>query len=383
MPVATPLPPFVPLPPDAAGIISWVHIGDLHMTEKGEQNHADLLSIVERINRVFRGSLSFVYLPGDIAEHGDAGAYRVVREAIDPLQVPWCSIIGDHDVQQKSFANYLEYMVPEEHYAFQVGDVHFVALNAFDVADPSSFCMSDEQLQWLEEQLHAAEAAVLFLHCYPSDLKQGGECLRQLVEKPAVRLIDMGHTHYNEIANYGRTLYTATRSTGQIEEGPVGFSVTNIDGPVISWKFFHLQEVPMVMITSPADERLITDPRLEGAVAGNRLRVRAKVWGNAVMQTVTAQLEGKTVSVQRIGESQVWQGKLQCGDLPSGVYPLTVSVKDANGLVAEDRIHVVIRAEAWQPPQRAARDQENPLAAWPEHGLLGTQLGPNKNGRKW
>jgi Icc protein len=50
----------------------------------------------------------------------------------------------------------------------------------------------------------------------------------------------MGHTHYNELANDGRTLYTATRSTGQIEEGPVGFSVTNIDGDVISWKFLPL-----------------------------------------------------------------------------------------------------------------------------------------------
>ena len=32
---------------------------------------------------------------------------------------------------------------------------------------------------------------------------------------------------------------------------------------------------------------------------------------------------------------------------------------------------------------RAERDQGNALDAWPEHGLLGAQLGPNKNGRKW
>ena len=29
------------------------------------------------------------------------------------------------------------------------------------------------------------------------------------------------------------------------------------------------------------------------------------------------------------------------------------------------------------------RDQNNALEAWHEHGLLGTQLGPNKNGKKW
>jgi hypothetical protein len=29
------------------------------------------------------------------------------------------------------------------------------------------------------------------------------------------------------------------------------------------------------------------------------------------------------------------------------------------------------------------RDRDNALAVWPEHGLHGTQLGPNKNGKKW
>ena len=33
--------------------------------------------------------------------------------------------------------------------------------------------------------------------------------------------------------------------------------------------------------------------------------------------------------------------------------------------------------------KRLERDQDNALEAWPEHGLLGTQLGPNKNGKKW
>lgn len=46
--------------------------------------------------------------------------------------------------------------------------------------------------------------------------------------------MEMGHTHYNELANDGQTAYAATRSTEQIEEGPAGFSVTTLDGGVIS-----------------------------------------------------------------------------------------------------------------------------------------------------
>jgi Icc protein len=83
------------------------------------------------------------------------------------------------------------------------------------------------------------------LHCYPSDLKVGGDEVSRLVRDYDVRLIDMGHTHYNEIANDGRTLYSATRSTGQIEEGPVGYSVTNIDGNVVSWRFVELGKLPI------------------------------------------------------------------------------------------------------------------------------------------
>jgi hypothetical protein len=33
--------------------------------------------------------------------------------------------------------------------------------------------------------------------------------------------------------------------------------------------------------------------------------------------------------------------------------------------------------------EHAQRQRFEPVGAWPEHNLLGTQLGPNKNGRKW
>jgi Icc protein len=33
--------------------------------------------------------------------------------------------------------------------------------------------------------------------------------------------------------------------------------------------------------------------------------------------------------------------------------------------------------------QRKQRDQDNEWDAWPGHGFLGAQLGPNKIGKKW
>jgi Icc protein len=372
--------PFQPNSPDAAGVVSWVHFGDLHMTKAGEQNHLDLAEIVNEVNQAFAYSVSFVFLPGDVADDGSRSAYAVVRGELNRLNVPWCAIIGDHDVHEKSFANFKEAMSEQTHYAFTVGDTRFLAVNAFDAPEPPSFTVSKEQLKWTEDELELAtkkgQAKVLLLHCYPSDLKVGGPELSRLVHDYDVRLIDMGHTHYNEIANDGRTLYSATRSTGQIEEGPVGYSVTNLDGGVVSWRFVELGRLPVAVITSPSDERLLTR---SSEMPQEGLKIRAKFWGNTEAQEATADLGKQTYSMKRVGDSHVWEASLPTPR--KGIHPLKVSFKDAYGTVATDEIRLAVGQLTERKSEE--RDQDNALEAWLEHGLLGTQLGPNKNGKKW
>lgn len=377
---------FNPSTPDTAGVVSWVHIGDLHMRAANDQNHLDLQAIVAEVNEIFAGSISFVFLPGDNADHGDVAAYEIVRRALDRLKVPWCAIVGDHDVEEKSFDHFKTFLAPETHYAFTVGNVRYLALNAFDIPEPPSFIVLSEQLAWIEEELRSAlnqeQITVLLLHCYPSDLKRGGEKLSRLVAQYGVKLIDMGHTHYNEISHDGRTIYTATRSTGQIEEGPVGFSVTNLDHGVVSWRFLELGKLPAVIITSPADERLIADDAELRSTDGKMLKVRAKIWSATETTTAKAAIGGESVLMRRVADSEVWEAELDAGALASGVHSLRVVALDRDGRSAADEIRVLIGAER-TVRERAERDQDNALKAWPEHGLLGTQLGPNKNGRKW
>ncbi len=372
--------PFQPNSPDAAGVVSWVHFGDLHMTKAGERNHLDLAEIVNEVNRAFADSVSFVFLPGDVADDGSRAAYAVVRGELDRLAVPWCAIIGDHDVHEKSFANFKEAMSEETHYAFTVGDTRFLAMNAFDVPEPPSFTVLEEQLRWAEEELQLAtkngQTKILLLHCYPSDLKVGREEVTRLVREYDVSLIEMGHTHYNEIANDGGTLYSATRSTGQIEEGPVGYSVTSIDGDVVSWRFIELGKLPVAVITSPSDERLLTK---SSEIPQESLKVRAKFWGESEALEATADLSGQTYPMKRVGDSPVWEVEVQTPH--EGTHPLKVSFKDAHGKVAGDEIRLAVGQRTERSSEE--RDQDYALEAWPEHGLLGTQLGPNKNGKKW
>ena len=225
------------------------------------------------------------------------------------------------------------------------------------------------------------ESAVLLLHCYPSDLKVGRSELQTLISRYSVRLIDMGHTHYNEIANDGHLLYTATRSTGQIEEGPVGFSITNIDGPAISWKFLPLATLPAAMITSPAEARLIPDTHSDGLISSGTFFIRAKVFSASPVKSIEAEYLGATVPLVQVQGSSVYQAEVPAGNV--GVHSLAVMLVDEAGGEAKDMISVVVGGAAFKPSPRQERDQDNAVEAWPERGLLGTQLGPNKNGRKW
>lgn len=374
---------FEPRPADRNGSVTWIHLGDLHMQKAGEQNEVDLGRIVDVINEVYaRGDVSFVYLPGDIAGDGSASAYRVVRSHLDKLSIPWCGIVGDHDVHERSFVNFQEFIGEELTSAFTVGNYRFLRLNAFSEPRPDSFIIGADQLAWIEEELRTCEQrsrqAVLLLHCYPSDLKAGGSALTMLIRKYPVLLVDMGHTHYNELSNDGHLLYSATRSTGQIEEGSVGFSVVTLDGPAVSWHFVQPDSPELVAITAPADRRLVVDPGQPGS--SDEIMVRARVWSRAPVAHMTASSNDTTTELTN-NDGVLWSGTLPARDLPSGSHRLLVEASTSSGAALSDIVEIEAGAPA--PRNYALCDQENAIGAWQERSILGTQLGPNKNGRKW
>ncbi len=376
---------FSPLPVGHDGMVAYIHIGDLHMMDRSQQNFQDLLRIVRHINRTFTSGLNFVYLPGDIADDGSRSAYSAVRDCVDELKVPWCGIVGDHDVHEKSFANFREAIADSLNDSFQVGTLRFIRLNVFAEPRPDAFLLGDEQFAWLEGELQTAEkseqTSVVLMHCYPSELKEGAGRLAELLHRFDVRLVDMGHTHYNEVSNDGTTLYAATRSTGQIEEGNAGYSLVTFDQGSVSWHFLEPQEGPVVVVTSPVDERLLTEANMEGIVEG-ALRVRAGVWGDSPVLSVTAEVDGKKLTLAQSSAGTTWESQ-QPWTLPDGRYELTVTAEDTAQRKATDTVRIVVGRNSYSPRNRKHTDLDNALEAWEERGLLGTQLGPNKNGRKW
>ncbi len=361
----------------------WLHVGDLHITEPGLDNHRALQQLVSDIDDCLSGQVDFVFLPGDNADQGTPAQFRLVREALDRLRVPVRIIPGDHDFEPGALDAYHAVLGAET-----LPAAHLVAGTLCLFLDIVSagrggpdFRIGDTQFAWLERQLREADRAgqpvALFMHSYPADLGPDADRMIALLADSPVRVIDMGHTHYNELANDGRVIYAATRSTGQIEEGEAGVSLMALDGDAVSWRFKPLDRAwPLVMITAPADRRLAT---ARSAVAPGPATIRARVLGASAIAGVTCRIDDAPAAPMR-DQAGVWTLDWTAS---AGAHRIVVQATTDSGDGDSDAIELVVGASAAFSALSSSGSDAHSIGAWPERHVLGTQLGPNRNGRKW
>ena len=367
--------------------LTWVHFGDLHMTQGGEQNHRDFLALVDEVNTHLKGHVDFCLLPGDNANNGEVAQYLLIRRALAQLQVPMRIIPGDHDREPGNLTAFYSTLGAERlPKAISQNGYRCLFLDIVSAGSGGAdFQLGLAQFQWLEQELAEARAkkerCVVFMHAYPADLKTDGNRLLRLLKEHGVVAVDMGHTHYNELTNDGQIIFATTRSTGQIEEGPVGFSVMNLEGDVVSWRFKPLDSSwPFVMITAPVDERLATDSPPQDQVVRGPFTVHARAWSAAGVTACRCRVgKGEWTPMTATTEPSRWMLNCTAPDVP---FDLTVEAEDRAGGFDIESIRVA--TSGFSAPKRIADGSDvDSVGAWPEKHILGTQLGPNRNGRHW
>ena len=209
-----------------SSLLSWVHFGDLHIQGTEDENYQDFRELIAEVNDNLAGEIDFAFLPGDSADDGTEAQYRLVQSAVRQLKMPVYAITGDHDKKSGALDLFQRYLEPDLYQAIDCKGFRLLFLNALDGERKDSFDFSGGQVHWLKQQLLDARSKgllpIFFTHLYPAELETCAEAVSGLIRDFGVELVEMGHTHYNEIANDGHTIYAATRSTGQIEEGPPG-----------------------------------------------------------------------------------------------------------------------------------------------------------------
>ena len=159
-----------------------------------------------------------IVFTGDLADKGEAGAYKKLREMIEPVaerlgsEVIW--VMGNHD-DRSTFRRELLGHLPTSNPVDRAHDINGLRIIALDSTVPGHHhgIVSDEQLDWLAEELSvpAPHGTILAMHHPPVpsvlDLavlvelrEQDG--LAEVIRGSDVRSIIAGHLHYSTTATF-------------------------------------------------------------------------------------------------------------------------------------------------------------------------------------
>ena len=187
--------------PAAREVLRFAVYGD---TRDGHDVHRQLVADVLG----FRPAL--VLQTGDLVHHGGAAEeWRIFDDITGAMrrQLPYYPARGNHDVSAEGFyeARVTRPVLSGNklYYAFEQGDVHFVAIDTQQPLGPES-----EQGRWLEADLAQAQAAgrtiVPFFHkaifsigphAAEADVQALQPILHPLFRRHGVRLVFQGHDH--------------------------------------------------------------------------------------------------------------------------------------------------------------------------------------------
>jgi 3',5'-cyclic-AMP phosphodiesterase len=326
--------------------IVFVVPGDLHLTQAGLENHRAALHVVGEINQLIKPD--FVQFIGDNVQNAADQEFDVFLDLANRLETPWHALVGDHDVHDDREAVRFRQRIGPTYGSTTLHGVRFLRLNTQEAAPVR---LSLEQINWLQTEVMSAgqlgERIIVFQHNYPYQIWEefagpGIDEWRALTQAQRIAAIFTGHTHYGQIANDGRNVCIATRSIGDPEGGPPGYSIAYLRGDDLAVAYRTVEDSgPLVLITHPRETLLATG---SSHVVHGRDEVRARVWSERPVVAVRCRVDDSPWRFLRQAADRDWMGEIPGDRLSKGDHRLTVDACDSDGHCAGQAISFPVDA---------------------------------------
>lgn len=325
---------------NSAEPVVFVVPGDLHLTKPGLDNHRTALWMVDEVNNVIRPD--FVQFIGDNAQNAQEEEFQLFRGVRERLLVPSYVLVGDHDVHDDSEAEMFRRLVGETHGASSLRGFCFLRLNTLE---HRPLGLSVEQARWfraqVDEALGRGERTVIFQHHYPFKVWEefdgpGIEAWREVVQTRRITAIFTGHTHYGQIANDGRNVAITTRSIGDPEGGPPGYTLVCVHAEDLGVTYRSIEnEGPIVLITHPREKLMATTHQ---HIVSRRDFVNVRTWSPSPVASVRGRVDdGDWLELHPLPPN-CWWHRLPGEDLTKGEHSLEVQAVDADERQGSQRI---------------------------------------------
>jgi Icc protein len=326
--------------------VVFVVPGDLHLTKPGLDNHKAALWMVDDVNNLIRPD--FVQFIGDNVQNAREEEFQLFREIRDRLLVPSDVLVGDHDVHDDSRAEKFRRFVGDTYGVTSLHGFCFLRLNTLEHR-PLGF--SDRQVRWFAEQLSEilgrGERAVVFQHHYPFKVWEqfdgpGIEAWREVVQTRRISAIFTGHTHYGQTANDGRNVAITTRSIGDPEGGPPGYTLAYLHGEDLAVTYRSTDDRgPVVLITHPRDKLLAIGLR---HIVNGSDHVYVRIWSAETVTSVQGRVDQEDwFDLQPLAPG-IWGHPLRGDQLTKGEHTLEAQADDKAGGKGSQRIGFMVDA---------------------------------------
>lgn len=194
-------------------MLKFIVLSDLHLVPQGELSHSiETMARLERALEMIAARHSdadFLVLNGDLADHGDIGAYERLKSAMEQVRLPAYYTLGNHD-NAANFATVFGAQHAVFDHVIEAGDQRVIVLNSQHEGHVAGK-LEPEQLEWLSQALDAASGlpVTVVLHHPVFKLGIGTDFIRlaneealltRLAAHGNVRQVISGHVHCSTTA---------------------------------------------------------------------------------------------------------------------------------------------------------------------------------------
>jgi outer membrane protein assembly factor BamB len=211
--------------------LSDTHIG----SDRGAD---DLRASVSDINA--QAGLSFVLVTGDVTEMGSYANFRLAKDILDGLRVPYHIIPGNHDTKwSESGGSDFPRLWGADRFAFASGGFRFIGLSQGPILRMGDGHWAPQDVRWLEGLLAepgATTKPTVFVSHYPLDesIANWYVVLDKLKTIPTVAVL-VGHGHANRAMDFEGLRGVMGRSNLGTKEASSGYTIVEVGTRVMTF----------------------------------------------------------------------------------------------------------------------------------------------------
>lgn len=223
-------------PAGSRGPLRFAWLSDMHVgSDRGAD---DLRTAVADINAT--PGLQFALVTGDITEMGSYTNFRLAKDILDGLRVPYHIIPGNHDTKWSgSGGSDFARLWGADRFAFESRGFRFIGLSQGPILKMGDGNWAPQDVRWLEGLLTepgGATKPTVFVSHYPLDesIANWYVVLDKLKTIPTVAVL-VGHGHANRAMDFEGLQGVMGRSTLGTKDTPPGYTIVEVGATAMTF----------------------------------------------------------------------------------------------------------------------------------------------------